>query len=318
MRKSVMVLLTGFLAATGCIREEDPYSVAIVGGTVLDGSGGAPYRANLYIGGERIAKIETRTDTVRAAHEVIDAQGMVITPGFIDAHSHSDYTLLVDGMGQSKIRQGVTTEIIGEVESGGPVFGPAVAPMERELAQLNLRLEWERLGEYFDLLEAGGIAPNIASLVGVGQVRMCVMGEEDRAPTDEELEQMKSLVAEAMEEGAIGLSSGLEYVPDMFTTTGELIELASVAAEYGGIFSVHIRSEDERLLEALDEVITVAREADIPVHIMHMKAARKANWGKLDEAINKIDTARAEGLDITADIYPYNAAMTTLNIILPG
>jgi len=299
---------------SNCVRVEK-FDILITGGKLIDGTGNPWRYADVGITDDKIAKVGKLSGS--EVDKKISAEGLYVVPGFIDMHTHSDYTLLVDGTAQSKARQGVTLEVIGESESAGPVFGEAVKLMEKGLERLGLKLTWKTLDEYFNLLEGSGISVNIASYVGLGQVRQCVIGEENRAPTDEEMKEMKRLVREAMEEGAIGLSSGLLYIPDMFFTTDEIIELAKVVSEYGGIYATHIRSEDETLLESLDEAIRIGREADIPVEIFHFKASAKKNWYKMPEAIKKINDARKLGVDITADQYPYIAGSTTITILLP-
>jgi N-acyl-D-aspartate/D-glutamate deacylase len=223
----------------------------------------------------------------------------------------------VDGSAQSKIRQGVTTEIIGESSSAGPVLGPDAAEFDKTLQPLGLQRDWTTLGEYFARLERQGISVNIASHVGSGQVRGCVLGNVNRAPTAEELEKMKGLVEQAMREGAIGLSSGLIYPPNMFATTAELVELAKVAAAYGGIYATHIRGEGAHGIQAIDEAIEISERAKLPAHIFHFKMDGRTNWGRMVEQVKHIQAARDRGVDITVDQYPYIAAMTGLEMCLP-
>jgi N-acyl-D-aspartate/D-glutamate deacylase len=255
------------------------------------------------------------------AQRVIDAAGLVVAPGFIDLHSHSDYTLLVDGKAQSKIRQGVTTEIIGEAASAGPILGPAVPDFDNGTAPLTqkdgLKRDWTTLGEYFARAERQGISVNIASYVGSGQVRLDVMGNVNRDPTPEELRQMEDLVDQSMREGAAGIASGLIYAPNMFAKTGELIALSKVAARYGGLYTTHVRGEGANSREALSEAIEVAEKAGLPGHILHFKMNGQANWGHMSELIELIQSARDRGVDITADQYPYLAGMTSLQQCLP-
>ena len=292
-----------------------PYDLLIVNAHILDGTGSPWYEGSIAIKDGRIADIG-RLGNV-SARRTIDAKGMIVAPGFIDMHSHSDYALLVDGKGESKIRQGVTTEVIGEHWSAGPVLGPAVPDVDKELASLGLQRSWSTLGEYFTALQKHGTAVNIASYVGAGQVRLDVMGNVNRAPSSAELEQMKSLVDQAMREGAIGLSAGLIYPPNSFAKTDELIELAKVAAKYGGIYTSHIRDEGDDETEALREAIDIGEKASLPVHILHIKVAGQQNWGKMADVVAQIQSARDRGLDITADQYPYIAGMTGLQMTLP-
>ena len=308
------ILIFFLVIINNCARVEK-FDILITGGKLIDGTGNPWRYADVGIIDDKIAKVGKLSGS--EADKKISAEGLYVVPGFIDMHTHSDYTLLVDGTAQSKARQGVTLEVIGESESAGPVFGEAVKLMEKGLERLGLKLTWKTLSEYFSVLEGSGISVNIASYVGLGQVRQCVIGEENRTPTDEEMREMKRLVREAMDEGAIGLSSGLLYIPDMFFSTDEIIELAKVVSEYGGIYATHIRSEDETLLESLDEAIRIGREADIPVEIFHFKASAKKNWYKMPEAIKKINDARKSGVDITVDQYPYIAGSTTITILLP-
>jgi len=295
--------------------EEPQYDLLIVNGHILDGSGGPWYAGSVAVKDGKIADIGRLANA--PARQVIDAKGLIVSPGFIDLHSHSDYTLLVDGAAQSKIRQGVTTEILGESESAAPVVGPVVTDFDKSLRRYGFKRDWTTLGEYFARVERQGISVNIASYVGSGQVRNCVLGNVDRAPTAEELERMKALVDQAMREGAIGLSSGLIYPPNSFAKTDELIELAKVAAKYGGIYASHIRSESDTSLSAIDEAIEISEKGGLPTHIFHFKKYGHANWGHMPEQVARIQAARDRGVDITADQYPYIAAMTGLEMCLP-
>jgi dihydroorotase/N-acyl-D-amino-acid deacylase len=295
--------------------EEPQYDLLIVHGHIVDGSGSPWFEGSVAVKDGKIADVG-RLATA-SARRVIDASGLVVAPGFIDLHSHSDFTLLVDGNAQSKIRQGVTTEILGESESAGPLLGPTVPEFDKVLERYGLKRDWTTLGEYLARVERQGTSVNIASYVGSGQVRMDVMGNNNRAPTAEELEKMKDLAEQAMRDGAIGLSSGLIYAPNMFAKTEELIELAKVAARYGGVYTSHIRGEGTHWKRAVDEAIEVGEKGGLPVHILHFKMEGKANWGKMAEQIQEIQAARDRGVDITADQYPYIAAMTGLEQCLP-
>ena len=297
------------------LAQEPQYDLLIVGGHILDGSGSPWFAGSVAVKGGKIADLGRLPNA--SARRVIDATGLMVAPGFIDLHSHSDYTLLVDGTAQSKIRQGVTTEILGESSSAGPVLGPAAAELDRALQPLGIRRDWTTLGGYFARLERQGVSVNIASYVGSGQVRECVFGSENRAPTAEELEEMKALVAQAMREGAMGLSSGLIYPPNMFAKTDELIELAKVAAPYGGIYATHIRGEGTHGIQAIDEAIAISEQAGLPAHVFHFKMDGRVNWGRMVEQIRHIQAARDRGVDITVDQYPYIAAMTGLEMCLP-
>lgn len=297
-------------------RADSPlYDLLIVGGRILDGTGSPWFHGSVAVKDSRIVDVGRLPNAT--ARQVIDATGMVVTPGFIDLHSHSDFTLLVDGTAQSKIRQGVTTEILGESDSAGPVVGPVAPEFDKDLRRYGIERDWTTLGEYLARLERRGISVNIASYVGSGQVRDCVLGNVDRAPTAEELEKMKGLVEQAMREGAIGLSSGLIYPPDSFAKTAELIELAKVAAKYGGMYATHIRGESWTSIRAIQEAIEISEKAGLPIHIFHFKKYGRENWGKMGEQVKLIQAARDRGVDITADQYPYIAAMTGLEMCIP-
>jgi N-acyl-D-amino-acid deacylase len=295
--------------------QEPRYDLLIIHGHILDGSGSPWSEGSVAVKEGKIAEVGRLTNAT--ARRVIDAQGLTVTPGFIDLHSHSDFTLLADGNAQSKIRQGVTTEILGESDSAGPIEGYAVPEFDRSLERYGLTRDWTTLGQYLARLERQGISVNIASYVGSGQVRMDVIGNVNRAATEAEMDQMKGLVEQAMHDGAIGLSSGLIYAPNMFAKTDELIALAAVAARYGGIYTSHIRGEGAGEPQALGEAIEVAERAGLPVHILHFKMDGKPNWGHMPEQVKLIQAARDRGVDVTADQYPYIAAMTGLEQCLP-
>jgi N-acyl-D-aspartate/D-glutamate deacylase len=295
--------------------EEPQYDLLIINGHILDGTGNPWFAGSVAIKGGKIADIGRLPNAT--ARRVIDARDLVVAPGFIDLHSHSDFTLLVDGAGQSKIRQGVTTEILGESESAGPILGPAIPEFDKGLARYGLSRDWTTLGEYFARLERQGTSINIASYVGSGQVRMDVIGNVNRPPTPEEMEEMKRLVEQAMRDGALGLSSGLIYAPNMFAKTSELIELAKVAAKYGGIYTSHIRGEGAGWKKAVDEVVEIGEKGGLPVHILHFKIDTQAYWGQIVDEIKEIQAARDRGVDVTVDQYPYIASMTGLEMCLP-
>src|SRR5882724_2959807 len=297
-----------FLTGPACVvaqpaRDAD---ILIKGGEVIDGTGGPWMRADVAIKGDRIVYVGRAPVK---AKRVIDASGKVVSPGFIDMHTHSEYGLALDGRGLSKITQGVTTEVLGEHLSAGPVLGPAVDdPM---MVAPPVKRSWTTLGGFFSFLQKKGIGPNVVSYVGAGQVRASVMGYEDRTPTTAELAQMKKLIAQAMQEGAFGLSAGLVYVPNSFNTTEQMIELAKVAAGYGGIYSVHMRDGSET---GLRETIQIAKGANIPVEIFHQGGgiARNPNIARI------INQARSEGIDVTANAYPYTVGWTYVRQLLPA
>ena len=291
------------------------YDLLIRNGLVIDGSGRPAYNADVAIKGDRIAAI----GKLRNVHGVreIDATGMVVAPGFIDMLGQSETYLLIDPRAMSKIMMGVTTEVTGEGESIAPINERLIKEQEDFNRRYNLTIDWRTLGEYFNRLEKQGSGVNLATFVGATQVREYVVGFDNRPPTSAELEQMKQLVAAAMKDGALGLSTSLQYVPARFAKTDEIVELAKVARQYGGIYATHQRSEANALDESLAEVFQIARQAGIPVEIWHLKTAYKKNWGRMPEVLAKIKRARAEGLDITADIYPYIAGSTSLSACLP-
>lgn len=308
--------LPAFLTVAAFIGDvSSQYDLLIVHGHIVDGTASPWFEGSVAIKDGKIAEIGRLTNV--SARKTIDAQGQVVAPGFIDLHSHSDFTLLVDGKAESKIRQGVTTEILGESSSAGPVEGPGIADLELQLSPLGIFRDWKTLGEYFSRTTRQGISVNIASYVGSGQVRLDVMGNVDRAASRPEMEKMKGIVAHAMSDGAIGLSSGLIYPPNSYATTDELIELARVAARNGGIYTTHMRTEGANSPAAIDEAIRIGREAGLPVHILHLKSYGQANWARMASYVKQIQAARDQGLDITADIYPYIATETGLGMTLP-
>jgi N-acyl-D-amino-acid deacylase len=287
--------------------------IVIRGGSVYDGSGQAPVGADLAIAGDRIAAIGRGVD----GGEEIDASGLAVAPGFINMLSWATEALLEDGRAQSDLRQGVTLEVFGEGESMGPLNEALADELVRRQTNIRYDIEWSTLGEYLEYLERRGVAPNVASFVGAATVRAHAIGYDDREPTAAELEQMKTLVRTAMAEGAVGVGAALIYPPGCYAETGELIELARVAAEYEGLFTAHIRSEGDRLLEALDELIAIAQRAGVRAEVHHLKAAGMANWPKLEGAIEKIEAARKNGLELTANMYTYTAAGTGLSAGMP-
>lgn len=297
-----------------CRRTPEPqFDLIIRNGNVVDGSGELWFPADVAVRGDTIIKVGRLEAKELSARRTIDASGLSVAPGFIDIHSHSDYTLLVDGTAQSKIRQGVTTEILGEAPSAGPLLGKA----KRDLSQYGLQADWKTLGEYFSRLQKSGISTNVGSYVGATQIRSCVLGDESRAPTPEELEQMKQLAAQAMQDGALGLSSSLIVPPDTYLDTQQLIALASAVKPFGGIYSTHIRNEGQNILEAIREAITIGEQAQVPVDVIHLKIADKKFWGKMDDVCNLIAEAQAKGLHVTANQYPYIAGQNNLDALIP-
>ncbi len=307
--------LIGALALAACAQPTG-YDVVIRGGTLYDGSGGPPRVADVAISGDTIVAIGELGATTAGTVEV-DAEGLAVAPGFINMLSWATESLIEDGLAQSDIRQGVTLEVFGEGWSMGPLSETMKEQRKELQSDIVYDIEWTTLGEYLEYLVERGVAPNVASFVGATTLRIHEIGHEDRPPTDEELERMRELVTQAMEDGAMGVGSSLIYAPAFYSSTEELIELCKVAARYGGMYISHMRSEGKRLEEAVEELLTIAREADIAAEIYHLKAAGQENWHKLDWVIETVEKARAEGLEITADMYTYTAGATGLDAAMP-
>ena len=307
------VLLILLIALLSCNRKTK-YDIIIRNGLIYDGNGGTPYKADIAINADTIAFIGQIKNA--SAKNEINADGKAVAPGFINMMGHSEESLFQDGRSQSDIRQGVTTEIFTESS-----FGPLNATMKEQFQEsegdIKYDVTWNTLGEYMNTLEHKGISCNIASFVGAGTLRRYVIGEDDKAPTQQQLDSMKILVDTAMREGALGLTCALIYPPDNFAKTDELIALAKEASKYGGTYISHIRSEGNQLIPAVDEIITIARQANIPVEICHLKAAGKNNWNKIDSVITIVENARKHGVNITADMYTYTAAATGLTSCFP-
>ena len=298
------------MSATGA-----EYDVLIRNGLIYDGGGGEPFRGDIAITGQNIVVVG-HLDGAPARTE-IDAEGLAVAPGFINMLSWATESLIVDGKSQSDLRQGVTLEVFGEGGSMGPLTETMKRDMLEQQRDLKFQVEWTTLGEYLDYLVKRGVSCNVASFVGATTVRVHELGYANRPPTPQELERMQQLVRQAMEQGALGVGAALIYAPGFYARTDELIALCRAAAEYHGMFISHIRSEGTQLLEAADELIAIARAANIPAEFYHLKAAGRANWGKLDPLLEKIEAARAEGLRLTADMYTYTAAGTGLDAAMP-
>jgi N-acyl-D-amino-acid deacylase len=296
-----------------------PFDLLIRHGTVIDGTGAPRVAADIGVTNGRIAAVSPHLDA--SASQEIDASGRVVAPGFIDVHTHSDFTLLSAPGADSKVRQGITTEVVGNCG-----FSPApVAPQTLELLKeyvgfLNPHLpwDWQRLGEYYERVHERGCAINIAPLVGHGAVRIAIMGFDNRPPSTDELLRMQRLVGEAMDDGAFGISSGLIYTPGCYGDTSELVALAEVARQGGGIYATHMRGEGGTLEEAIAEALRIGEEARIPVQISHLKASGRENWGKMERALGMIEAGRERGIEVTADIYPYIAGSTTMTSLFPA
>ena len=312
MQRLSLILWLALLSA--CATSTKPYDLLIENGTIYDGNGGEPFAADIAVIDDRIVAIG---DIVGSADEVIDAEGYAVAPGFINMLSWATESLVIDGRSQSDIRQGVTLEVFGEGNSEGPIN----ETMRRDIIEAEgfggADITWTTLGEYLEYLVDRGVSTNVASFIGATTVRKHEIGYEDRAPTAEELERMRALVREAMEEGAMGLGSSLIYAPAFYASTDELVELAKVVGEYDGMYISHLRSEGNRLLEAIDELIQIAREGDVAAEIYHLKMAGRQNWDKFDDAVARVEAAQVEGLKITADIYTYTAGSTGLDAAMP-
>jgi len=311
----IFFLAALFLLALQACNRPDHYSVIIKNGIIYDGNGGEPYFADIGINGDTIAFIGDLK--AAEADSIVDASGKAVAPGFINMLSWATESLIEDGSSQGDIRQGVTLEVMGEGMSMGPLTPQLKTLMEKDQGDIRFPVSWNTLGEYLQFLEKKGISCNVASFIGATTCRMYVIGEDNRKATDAELDSMKQLVRYAMREGAMGVGSSLIYPPASFSDTRELIELCKTAAEYNGMYISHMRSEGNKIHEAIDELITIAREAKLPAEIYHLKMSGKDNWGKLDSVIRQVELARAAGLKITADMYTYTAGATGLTSAFP-
>lgn len=292
-----------------------PFDVVIKGGTLYDGTGGKPRVTDVAIRGDRI--ISVGDFKAANAKVMVDAKGMAVAPGFINMLSWSTDSLIEDGLSQSEIRQGVTTEIMGEGWSMGPLNDRMKQRIVAEQRDIKYEIKWNTLAEYLTFLEQRGVAPNVASFLGATTIREYAIGLEDKPPTPEQLEEMRELVRREMEAGALGIGSSLIYAPAFYAKTEELIELCKVAAKYRGKYISHVRSEGNQLVEAIDELIRISREAGLPAEIYHLKAAGEKNWPKMDRVLANVEAARKEGLKITANMYLYPAGGTGLDASLP-
>ena len=327
MNRKWSIVLVVFLVAIGAVyaasrtraqasqQNDNDYDVIIRNGHILDGAGGPWYSSDIAIREDRIAAIG-KLDHARAK-KTIDAMGKVVSPGFIDMLGQSETALLIDNRSLSKLSQGITTEITGEGGSIAPQNDKTVGPLKPFLDHYHLTIDWTTLDGYFHRLAKSGTPLNIGTYVGAAQIREAVIGDDDRAPTAAELEQMKSMVADAMRDGALGISTALIYPPGHYAKTDELIALAKVVAQYGGIYGSHMRSEGASEMQAIDEAIRIGREGGLPVEIFHLKVIGKSRWGSMPQVVEKIDAARKSGLDIRANAYPYVAGGTALASCLP-
>ncbi|GAC1302537.1 MAG: hypothetical protein NVSMB15_13470 [Steroidobacteraceae bacterium] len=310
-----LALLSAGLICAPALSADVSFDLIIANGHIIDGTGSPWYAADVGVRGGRIAAIGSLSHA--GARRRIDAAGQVVAPGFIDMLGQSELTILVDPRLPSKIYQGITTEITGEGASAGPLLSHARTEAQRTLEHYGLHADWQTLGEYFARLERQGIGINLASYVGATTVREVVIGADDRPPMAGELVRMRALVRDAMEQGAVGVSSSLEYAPAPYASTEELIALAAEAARYGGIYATHMRSEGDGITTALEETFRIGREAHIPVEIWHLKVAGKNNWGRMPDVIRRIEAARASGLDVSADTYAYTAWFNDMSAFVP-
>ncbi len=316
MRSCALFILTlalTFIASTQA--QQNIYDIIIKNGTVYDGTGARPRRADVGVKGDRIVAIGDLKSAKAAT--IIEAQGLAVAPGFINMLSWAVDDLVVDGRSLGDIRQGVTTEIFGEGDSMGPLNDEMKRRRLAAQGDLKFPIEWTTLAEYLQFLEKRGVSANVASFIGATTIREYVVGLEDKKATPEQLARMRELVKKEMEAGALGIGSSLIYAPAFYASTEELIEMCKVAAAYKGKYISHMRSEGNRLIEAVDELLRIAREAKIPAEIYHLKAAGQSNWGKMDQVVAMVEKARREGLKITADMYTYPAGSTGLDAAMP-
>jgi N-acyl-D-amino-acid deacylase len=308
-------LFFSFVFFVSPAKSQQVYDIIIKNGIIYDGSGTNPFEADVAIAADTIAAIGDLSGA--RSKKIIDAKNLAVTPGFINMLSWANVSLIADGRSQSDIRQGVTLEVMGEGSSMGPLNEKMKNQLEVRYNEYGLKANWNTLGEYLQFLESKGISCNVASFVGATTVREYIIGEESRDPDQAELDSMKLLVKLAMEEGALGVGSSLIYPPAFFAKTNELTELCKTAGQYGGIYISHMRSEGNLLIQAVEELISIAKEANVRAEIYHLKAAGKSNWGKLDSLIAMINTARKEGVDVAANMYVYEAGATGLTASFP-
>ena len=311
---TTILILIG-AAVAPAMQSQESFDVIIRGGSVYDGSGSAPRRADVGLRGDQISAVGDLSGA--KAGNIVDATGLAVAPGFINMLSWSTESLLADGRSQGEVRQGVTTQIMGEGDSMGPLTDEMKRRRIESQGDFKFDITWTTLSEYLKELERRGVSQNVASFVGATTIREHVVGLEDRKATPDELERMRALVKQEMEAGALGIGSSLIYAPAFYASTEELIELCKVAAQYRGRYISHMRSEGNRLVEAVDELLRIAREAKIPAEIYHLKAAGERNWPKMDKVIAMVEKARGEGLQITADMYTYPAGATGLDAAMP-
>ena len=314
-KSAILALLPLLLFLPAAAAQNTHFDIVITNGRIIDGTGSPWYSGDIGIRGGKIAAIGNLASAERA--RTIDAHGQVVAPGFIDMLGQSELTILVDPRLPSKIYQGITTEITGEGESVAPLNDAVLHADQEQFDHYHLHADWRTFREYFARLEKQGIGINVADYVGATSVRRMVLGDKDVQPTPAQLDQMRQLVRQAMLDGAVGVSTSLQYAPAPYAQTEELIALAAEASKFGGIYATHMRNEGSALLPAIDEAVRIGREAHIPVEIWHFKVAGKPNWGHISEAIAKINAARAEGIDVTADTYAYTAWFNDFSAFIP-
>ena len=318
MRFTCVVLAKLILTATfvaSPVLAAEQVDLLIQNGVIYDGSGRDPIKGDVAVRDGRVVAVGKLTDY--QAKQKLDAKGLAVAPGFINTLSWATESLIHDGRAMSDIKQGVTLEIFGEGTSMGPVNDQIRKEMIKTQTDIHYDITWNTLGEYLEFITKKGISPNVASFIGAATVRENVVGYENRAPTPEELARMQELVRQAMREGALGVGSSLIYAPASYAKTDELIAITKAAGEFGGAYISHMRSEGDRFLEALDELLLIAKEAKVPAQVYHLKAAGQKNWPKMQQAIDKIEAARKSGLKITADMYSYTAGATGLDAAMP-
>jgi N-acyl-D-amino-acid deacylase len=309
------IAVTAVLASVSAGAQAAPaYDLIVRGGTIYDGTGAAPVAGDVAVRGDRIVAIARHVEGT--ARSEIDARGKAVSPGFINMLSHPEESLFADGRALSDLAQGVTLEVIGE-DSMGPLTPVMAQKMRGRQGDIHFPVTWRTLGQYMETLEKRGISPNVAAFVGAGTVRTNLLDERDVQPDAAQLTEMRGLVRQAMEEGAVGLTTALMYSPNTYAKTPELVALAQVSAQCGGIYSAHVRNEGDRVVEAIDELITVARESGAPAHIYHFKQSGPDNWPKIDAAIARVEAARKAGIRVTADMYTYTASATGLDAAMP-
>lgn len=315
MKKILAFLILLTISIFPSFAQTDEFDVIIKNGTIYDGSGGEPFKADVGITGDKVAAIGNLSKA--KAKQIVDATGLAVAPGFINMLSWSVESMIIDPRSMGELKQGITTQIFGEGDSMGPLNDRMKKQAKEDQGDFKYEIEWTTLAEYLKFLEKRGVSQNVASFIGATTIRQYVIGDEDKQPTTEQLEQMRELVRQEMEAGALGIGSSLIYAPAFYAKTEELIEMCKVAAKYKGKYISHIRSEGNQFIEAVEELLRISREAKIPAEIYHLKAAGKNNWAKIDKVLAMVEDARKKGMKITADMYTYPAGLTGLDASIP-